>query len=184
MSVGMIWRCAVCKRPRQEGDVAAPLTRSLTDRYRTGKCIKCRTKRYFEPFTPEVWKPLVYDPTIATEFKPSNTEKIIPAGVQDEAFGDRLKEKGMGRAELSEEISASGWNARADAAIRALALLRIEFTSEDVTKRVGLPARSTGAVGARMNAAARRGIIKWTGRMVNAKRPNQHSALLKQWRGA
>jgi hypothetical protein len=160
------WRCTNCKRERVVADALPPLTRGLSDKYRAGRCKKCRAYRTFEPVKSDIW----------------DGQQIIPAGQQDGALGDRLKEKGMGVAEQAEAMTGSDWNSRADAVIRSLALARHPFTSEDVTERVGLP-RSSGAVGARMNAASRRGVIKWTGRMASANRPNQHSALLKVWQG-
>jgi hypothetical protein len=77
------------------------------------------------------------------------------------------------------------WGAKVDAVIHSLALSRVEFTSEAVTARTGMPPVGSGsAVGARVAAAAKRGIILWTGKMQKAERPNQHAALLKVWRGA
>ena len=172
----MSWRCTVCKRPRGVGDAAPPLMPSLTKKYLAGKCVKCRTRRFFEEFEPEVWRG-------AMEPRAPLPPGVESAGPQNLTMGEKLRERGMSIAEQSEEMTVSGWNERADGAIRALALLRLPFTSEDVTKRVGLPSRSSGAVGARMNAAAKRGIIRWTGQMAQAQRPNQHSALLKVWRG-
>lgn len=55
------------------------------------------------------------------------------------------------------------------------------FTSEDVTAKVGQPP-SSGAVGARINAAAKRGLIEHVG-YTKARRANQHGAELRTWRG-
>jgi hypothetical protein len=168
--------CTKCGRRREEGDALPPLRRGLSEKYLIGKCKRCRAERFFAP-----------EPDL-NYYRPPNpyprTEPVLPAGVQNEAFGEKLKERGMSVAEQSEAMSGSTWAQRADATIRALALSREEFTSEDVTRQVGLPVRSSGAVGARMNAAAKRGVIAWTGRMAKARRPNQHAALLKVWRGA
>jgi hypothetical protein len=58
------------------------------------------------------------------------------------------------------------------------------FTSEDITAVIGLP--STGhpsVIGALMNAEARAGIIRKTGRYVHAERPNRHAAAVAEWVG-
>lgn len=152
-----MWRCTVCKRPRETGDALPPLTAGLVDRFRNGKCKKCRAVRVFER---------------------------VPDSQMNLKEGLRLKERGMAVAETHTAVLAPEWSARVDATIKALALSRKEFTSEDVTARTGMPpVGSGGAVGARMNAAAQRGVIVWTGRMAAAQRPRQHAALLKVWRG-
>lgn len=153
------WRCTTCRRERVVADAFPPLLPGLIDKYRSGKCKRCRGSRTFEQVRVETWNG------------------------PEPASGDRLKETGMAIAETAEALTGEGWIQRADAVIKSLALARKEFTSEDVTARVGQPHRSSGAVGARMNAAHHRGIIRDTGRMVKAQRPNQHSAKLTVWRG-
>jgi hypothetical protein len=101
------WRCTVCKRPRERGDALPDLVPSLTAKYRTGQCKKCRAKRYFEPWEPEIYQP-----------PPKGVES---AGPRDPALGAKWAQRGMSVAEQSEAMSASGWNERADAVIRALA---------------------------------------------------------------
>jgi hypothetical protein len=155
----MKWRCVHCKRVREPGD--PDLKDTLTARFRQGRCAgeKGRPLRFFET-VPE------------------------PGQARDVAMGRRLKEKGMGRAEGTQAVLNPEWSERFDATVTALALSRVEFTSEDITARVGRPPSGSGsAVGARVNAAAKKGIIRWTGRMQQAERPNQHAALLKVWRG-
>ena len=152
----MSWACVVCHTPRTVADALPPLTETLNPSYRQGKCRKCRQLRFFEP---------------------------IGESKRDPELGQIGKEKGMGKAERS--ATPEGWVARFDAALHSLALQRIEFTSEDVTARAGFPAEAThNAVGARMNAAARKGQIVWTGRMRSADRPGRHASLSKIWRGA
>ena len=150
------WTCTNCGHVRVPGDGA--LAAGLVGQFRTGKCG-------------------------AEKGNPKRVFKRTDPGPRDLPAGEAAKERGMAKSEQAATID--GWAPRADAAIKGLALTRADFTSEDVTARVGLPNRgSNSAVGARMNAAAKRGIIRWTGRMAKAERPNQHAALLKVWRGA
>jgi hypothetical protein len=152
-----VYLCQKCGTAAFQGVVLQP---TASEQYRTGNCLRCRQKRLF-----------VRD------------ERREDPGPRDVREGRRRAERGMGIAEQSEEMSGSNWNIEADAAIHSLAESGAEFTSEDVTRRVGLPHRSPGAVGARMNAAAKRGWIAWTGRMSQAERSNQHAAVLKVWKG-
>lgn len=55
-----------------------------------------------------------------------------------------------------------------------------QFTSEDVTQLVGQPPNHPNAVGARMNAMARRGFIKRVG-FRKAERKNQHATVIGVW---
>jgi DNA-directed RNA polymerase subunit RPC12/RpoP len=151
----MIYSCQKCGNPSPDPRL---LQHTTSDEYRTGKCLYCKRKRVFR--------------RVATE----------PAGELDAGEGRTRAERGMARAAASEG-RASDWNLAADSVIRELAASGSEFTSEDVTARVGLPLRSPGAVGARMNAASKKGWIAWTGRMSQAERPNQHAAVLKVWKG-
>jgi hypothetical protein len=148
------YACTTCGHVRVPGD--PKLEPTLTPKFVRGKCPGCKMGYRF--------------------FEPSGTHK------RDPQLGRDLAERGMGKAERS--ATPEGWVAKFDAALKALALTRVEFTSEDVTARAGFPREATGsAVGARINAAAKRRIIVWTGRMKAAERPNQHGALLKVWRG-
>ena len=150
------YTCTTCGHVRQPGD--PPLEKGLVGYFRTGKCK-------------------------AEKGYPKRVFKRTDAGPRDLPAGEAAKENGIAKA--NQTASFDHWAPRADQAIAGLALQRVEFTSEDVTAIAGLPTRgSNSAVGARMNAAARRGIIRWTGRMAKAERPNQHAALLKVWRGA
>jgi hypothetical protein len=102
---------------------------------------------------------------------------------QQQELNDYLKQAGMAQA-LEPVLE---WKQQADAAIRQLAATGELFTSEDVTARVGQPTDADGrarpnAVGAIINANARKGIIERIG-FVKATRANQHSALISQWRG-
>ena len=97
------------------------------------------------------------------------------------------KERGMAIVETAEAIH-SDWIERADDAIRELAGTRfaftgepIPFTAEDVRARVGPPAHPN-SMGARMNAAAKRGLIVKAG-TVKASRPERHANEMRLWVG-
>jgi alkylated DNA nucleotide flippase Atl1 len=92
--------------------------------------------------------------------------------------GQELKELGIARA--SSNVRAAPW--RAVARIRVLELIRRgeTFTSEDITRDVGQPPHPN-QVGALLSGFARAGLIVRVG-MVNAKRTNQHAALIGEWR--
>lgn len=68
-----------------------------------------------------------------------------------------------------------------------LANRRLPFTSEDVTDVIGLPRRShpntNNSVGALMNAMARAGIIRKTGRMVKARHLLSNAREVREWIG-
>jgi hypothetical protein len=96
---------------------------------------------------------------------------------QEARIEARAKETGMTRAQAVSE----DWGVRADAALKELIGSGVEFTSEDVTLRAGMPP-SSGAVGAKMNAAARKGQIKHVG-YTKAQRARQHQAELRTWIG-
>lgn len=57
------------------------------------------------------------------------------------------------------------------------------ITVEDLTRVVGRPPAGThfNAVGAIVNAMARRGLIRKTGRMIKAERPGMHATELAEW---
>lgn len=104
----------------------------------------------------------------------------VPAGARDVREGERLKAEGQARTTIHD----LPWGKRFDHELRSLAYGQEPFTSEDVTARVGMPAQgSPSAVGARMTAAAKKGLIAKTGRRVKAQRPNQHAAELTEWIG-
>lgn len=100
--------------------------------------------------------------------------------------GIELKEEGM-RAALEAE-SIERWKRRFKASLGMRARRGEPFTSEDIIRAIGLPrgkvkSNANNAVGAMMNAAARKGIIVKTGRRVLAKRPTSHAAELTEWIG-
>lgn len=93
--------------------------------------------------------------------------------------GVAAKAAGIARIDLRPE--GQPWRAVADAVLLDLARTGGPFTSEDVTRVAGQPGHPN-AVGALLNAAARRGLIARVG-FVQADRANQHGALISQWRG-
>lgn len=102
-----------------------------------------------------------------------------------EQLGFILKDNGMTLALAADDITE--WKRRFDDAARYLASTGAPFTSEDVTSITGLP-RNTGtnannAVGAMMNALARKGVIRKTGERKPSRRPSSHGAELTAWRG-
>ena len=73
-------------------------------------------------------------------------------------------------------------------ALIAYALIGRPFTSEDITKEVGLPNKEKGAnqnnlVGALMNGYSRSGVITKTGLKVKSRNPASHSSEINQWVG-
>jgi hypothetical protein len=114
--------------------------------------------------------------------------KHVPPLSARAEYDPGIVRKGRGQ---ENAISASDprWLSDAKQAILTLAAFGRPFTSEDVTERVGLPRGVTGtnknnAVGAIMSAAARRNIIRKTGRHVLSKRASSHGAELIEWIGA
>ncbi len=151
----MIWVCTNCNRPRQAGDAFPPLVPGLISNLATGRCAG------------EKGKPM----------------RTFRRDERDLAEGERRKAEGQQRATTS-WTQRDGWNTRFDSVLERMALKGVLFTSEDITAEVGLPTSgSPSAVGARMTAAAKRGLIRKTGRMLKAERPNQHAALLTEWQG-
>jgi len=90
------------------------------------------------------------------------------------------KERGMAIVETAEAIH-SDWIEQADFWIETLAAVGRPFSAEDVRRRVGPPAHPN-ALGARMNAAAKRGLIVKAG-TVKASRPERHANEMRLWVG-
>jgi hypothetical protein len=90
------------------------------------------------------------------------------------------KERGMALVETAEAIHGT-WVKQADATIEWLAMKGVPFTAEDVRAYVGDPAHPN-AMGARLNAAARKGIIVKAG-TIKASRPERHANEMRQWVG-
>jgi hypothetical protein len=97
----------------------------------------------------------------------------------DLSEGQRRKREGIER--IGENPAEAPWRARALPVLRDLARSGDEFTSEDVTAKVGQPPHPN-SVGSLMNTASRQGWIRRSG-FVQAERPNQHAALVSRWIG-
>jgi hypothetical protein len=95
-----------------------------------------------------------------------------------EPGGDVLRDEGMVAVLVATDEE---WKVAAERRLDDLARSGERFTSEDLTRVVGVPP-SPNAVGAIVNAAARRGVIRPVG-FTNATRPSQHSATLRVWEG-
>lgn len=99
--------------------------------------------------------------------------------------GDELKAEGMANALVA---SPDEWRALARETVEWLAERGEPFTSEDLTRYVGLPnpdateANRNNAVGAIISGAARRGLIRRVG-IENARRAPSHAAALGVWVG-
>jgi len=83
------------------------------------------------------------------------------------------------------KASVSDWQTQAHSWLYALPGKR-RFTSEDLVDAVGLPtgAEASGknnAVGAVMNAAAKKGVIRNTHDYVKTKRPASHGRIIAVW---
>ena len=94
--------------------------------------------------------------------------------------GAARAERGMALAETAEAIHGR-WVHKADLVIRLLAHKRVPFTAEDVRHAAGDPTHPN-AMGARLNAAARKGIIECTG-ITTATRADRHASVLRVWVG-
>ena len=89
---------------------------------------------------------------------------------------ERLKDEGMTLA----AGASPAYGTRFLDAIRAFPMGK-RLTSESVTALVGLPPNgSEGAVGAWMNGAARKGLIRRVG-FTKAQRANQHATMISEW---
>lgn len=117
-------------------------------------------------------------------YAPQNTDHHPqPTGVvETDDEGSALKQEGIDLALTAHKA----WQERFESTVTQLCKSGRPFTSEDVVSLVGLPNQSVGAnknnaVGAMMNALARRKVIRKTGSYVTSRRPSSHSAVLAQW---
>lgn len=99
-----------------------------------------------------------------------------------------LEDKAAGQAQALNAAAAAEWRENAWRAIVRLAASGQPFTSEAVVAAIGLPSGTVAsnrnnAVGAIMNAAARAGFIRKTGRRVLAHRRPSHARELAEWEG-
>jgi hypothetical protein len=173
MEPSLNWQCGNCDNVVPQ----VATTPTLIPAVRMGKCWKCGKRTTFRPVQGAV--------TVATPPKPRNRtqpEGLLPAGPTEPnlAAGLREKEVGMRGAEFAE--TPSGWVEQADAAIARHAATGRPFTSDVIVAEVGMPPHYN-AVGARMNAAARKGIIRKAGYTQGA-RPSAHARTVAVWQGA
>lgn len=101
----------------------------------------------------------------------------------DDQLGLELKERGMAQARQAFDVQT--WKAHFVATVEDMASRGWSFTSEDVLAVVGLP-REVGtnmnnAVGAMMNALARKGVIFKTSERRQARRSSSHGRELAVW---
>lgn len=98
-------------------------------------------------------------------------------------LGLELKERGMEQARQAYDVQT--WRARFAEAVQEMADRGWSFTSEDVLACVGLPREVTinanNAVGAMMNAMAKKGIIQKTTARQKARRATSHGRELAVW---
>lgn len=93
--------------------------------------------------------------------------------------GRRNRDRGMQTATYATDVA---WVRACDAAIRMLAATGDEFDAEVVRSIVGPPVGSPNALGPRIGAAARRGLIVKVG-YRQALRPERNAGPLAVWRG-
>lgn len=94
--------------------------------------------------------------------------------------GAQLRDLGMARADA---VQPEDWRHHVDVIIGTLADSGEPFTSDDVSALTGdSPTGSRGAMGARFNAAARRGVIRRVG-YVPSRRPSVHAHPVALWQG-
>ena len=104
----------------------------------------------------------------------------------DPVEGHRRKEEGMRQAEQAPDVQT--WKRWFRIVLEEFADLGQPFTSEDIIEQIGLPRRNVqtnanNAVGAMISGAARRKVIRKTGRHRLSRRPSSHGAELTEWVG-
>lgn len=138
---------------RQRGSDAG-LISSVVPATKIGKCIHCRKQT--------VWRPTA----------------AVNAGAK---VGERRAQAGMGKAERA--AIPEGWTEAADAELRRLARAGDEFTSDTLVGVIGVPETHYNAIGARINAAARAGLIRKVG-FTKSSRETGHARTIAVWKGA
>lgn len=100
-----------------------------------------------------------------------------------EQLGLELKEQGMEQARQAQDVQT--WKARFVETVEEIASRGWAFTSEDVLACVGLPRdvaiNANNAVGAMMNAMAKKGVIQKTKERRQAMRSSSHGRELAVW---
>lgn len=101
----------------------------------------------------------------------------VNAGVK---VGERQAQAGMGKAERA--AVPDGWPELADKELRRLAQSGEQFTSDVLVAAVGAPETHFNAIGARINAAARAGVIRKVG-FTKSSRESGHARTIAVWEG-
>jgi len=143
-----------CQACGRQRSSAEGLLPSVVPAVRLGKCFTCNKQTTWRP-TP-----------------------AVNAGVK---VGERLAQRGMGKAERA--ATPDGWVERADAELKRLASSGERFTSDALVAAVGAPENHYNAIGARINAAARRGLIRKAG-FTKSSRESGHARTIAVWEGA
>lgn len=111
------------------------------------------------------------------------SEQYALFGDDEPSHGETLKEEGMAKAlakpglsEWQDKVKLWTWQRSAGT----------RFTSEDIIEEFGLPTgevrtNKNNAVGAIMNAIAKKGVIRNTGDYVKSSRPSSHGAVIAVW---
>lgn len=154
-----VWRCTTCKRRREAGDPS--LKPTLTEKYRSGKCKRCRAMRMFE-----LEPVLEYDPADGSLHERT-------------ASGEELKQAGMAAAAAAADRTDGDWKREARAVAMGLIAKRVRFTINDITDRVGLPSHRN-ATGSFLNGLAREGLIGKVG-YEKGDRASQHARTVTIW---
>lgn len=104
---------------------------------------------------------------------------ILIGPAQDASVGEVLKELGTGQARRA---APTAWALAFEQQVEAFVRAGTPFTSEDVTRAVGMPPHGN-AVGAVMVAVARKIHLRRTGRYVPATAPQARARVLCEWVG-
>lgn len=137
----------------------------------TWVCVTCRKPATVPP----------QHPTLTVTYRTGWCESCHVSGRTFRYDGEGRKQRGMALAETAEAIGGE-WVNLADRAIYRLAHEGAPFSAEDVARLAGRPTHPN-AMGARINAAARKGLIVKAG-TVTASRPERHRNEMRLWRGA
>lgn len=99
---------------------------------------------------------------------------------QDIDDGDTRRERGM----VAATHASHPWVKTAtDAAIKRWALRRVPFVADNIRSEVEQLASSPNLLGARINAAARRGLIRKTGNYRKSRTASRHGGVVAEWIG-
>lgn len=106
--------------------------------------------------------------------------RAVEAFARPVSEGEARKQRGMSLADLAADAA---WKERVDVAIGHLALAGEPFTAEEIRAIAGDPPAHPNALGARVSAAAARGVISRVGYRKSG-RPSLHSHPIALWVGS